>query len=179
LENSDITANAQNSFGGKININAQGIFGTQYREEITNQSDITASSELGTSFFGTVELNTPGIDPSKAVNQLPANVVDQTNQIASGCGANTGNSFVVTGRGGITQNPSDRVDKYVAWSDIRDLSVYRQQSDNVVRPGKISKQRRIIEATGFQLDELGRIELVAQVPENSQNLQDMSNCGEV
>ena len=178
MENSDITANAQNSFGGKININAQGIFGTQYREEITSQSDITASSELGTSFSGTVELNTPGIDPSKAVNQLPANVVDQTNQIVSGCGANTGNSFVVTGRGGISQNPSDRVDKYVAWSDVRDLSVYRQQSDNIVRPGKISNQRRIIEATGFQFDEFGNIELVA-LKNNSPNFQQSPDCGRV
>ena len=112
------------------------------------------------------------------MNQLPANVVDQTNQIVSGCGANTGNSFVVTGRGGISQNPSDRVDKYVAWSDVRDLSVYRQQSDNVVRPGKISNQRRIIEATGFQFDEFGNIELVA-LKNNSPNFQQSPDCGRV
>ena len=179
LENSDITANAQNSFGGNVTINAQGVFGIREREEITSQSDITATSELGTSFSGTVELNTPGIDPSKGVNQLPANIVDQTNQIASGCGANTGNSFVVTGRGGIPQNPSDRVNRNIIWSDIRNLSVRPQQSNNISQTTTISNQRRIIEATGFQFDEFGNIELVAKVPENIPNLQQMSNCGEL
>ncbi len=67
LENSDITANAQNSFGGNVTINAQGIFGTQFRDNLTSQSDITATSELGAEFSGVVELNTPGIDPSAGI----------------------------------------------------------------------------------------------------------------
>ena len=179
VENSDITANAQNSFGGNVTINAQGIFGTQFREEITSQSDITASSELGASFSGTVELNTPGIDPSKAVNQLPANITDPTNQIASGCGANTGNSFVVTGRGGVPQNPSDRINRNIIWYDIRHLSLPSQQSDKIARTTKISNQKRIIEATGFMKNARGEVELVAQIPENFQNLQQLSSCGEV
>ncbi|MEL7243874.1 MAG: filamentous hemagglutinin N-terminal domain-containing protein [Cyanobacteria bacterium J06643_5] len=178
LENSDITANAQNSFGGNVNINAQGVFGTREREEITNQSDITASSQLGASFSGTVELNTPGIDPSKGVNQLPVNVTDSSNQIASGCGANRGNTFVVTGRGGIPQNPSDRVNRNIIWSDIRNLSLHRQKPSNSNQTTRISKQRRIIEATGFQFDELGKVELVV-LKNNSPNFQQLSNCGEL
>ena len=109
LENSDITANAENSFGGKVTINAQGIFGTQQREEVTNHSDITASSDLGASFSGKVELNTPGIDPNSGVAELPGNVIDTSNQIASGCLAQPGNKFVTTGRGGMPQNPSQNL----------------------------------------------------------------------
>ncbi|MEO1186096.1 MAG: filamentous hemagglutinin, partial [Cyanobacteria bacterium J06636_27] len=138
----------------------------------------TASSELGASFSGTVELNTPGIDPSKAVNQLPANITDPTNQIASECSAQTGNKFVITGRGGIPQNPSDRVSKNVIWSDIRDLSTIRHKK-NIVQETINSKQKVIIEATGFQFDEFGRVELVAKMAENSQKWQQMPNCGEV
>jgi len=179
LENSDITANAQNSFGGKVTINAQGIFGIQQREQLTSKSDITATSQLGASFTGTVELNTPGIDPSKGVNQLPVNVVDPTNQIASGCNANTDNTFVVTGRGGIQQNPSDRVNQNIIWSDIRDLSVRRKQSNNIARTTRISKQRRIIEATGFEINQFGRVELVARTLENFQKWQQIPSCGEV
>ncbi|MEA5463389.1 hypothetical protein [Leptothoe sp. PORK10 BA2] len=47
LENSDITANAEKSFGGQVIVNAQSLLGTDYRLLLTAESDITASSELG------------------------------------------------------------------------------------------------------------------------------------
>ncbi len=178
LENSDITANAENSFGGKVTINAQGIFGTQQQEEITNQSDITASSELGASFNGIVELNTPGIDPNSGVNELPFNVIDTSNQIASGCLAQPGNTFVITGRGGMPQNPSRNLILNRSWHDLRDLSAYRKQAD-ITQTTEISKQRKIVEATGFVKNALGEVELVAQTAENSGKWQQLPNCGEV
>ena len=46
LENSDIIANARQSFGGRVSINAQGIFGTQFRDNSTLLSDITATGEV-------------------------------------------------------------------------------------------------------------------------------------
>ena len=46
LENSDIIANARQSFGGRVSINAQGIFGTQFRDNPTLLSDITATGEV-------------------------------------------------------------------------------------------------------------------------------------
>ncbi|NMG60545.1 S-layer family protein, partial [Geitlerinema sp. P-1104] len=54
LENSDITANAINAAGGRVIINTQGIFGTEFRDELTPESDITASSDLGAEFSGSV-----------------------------------------------------------------------------------------------------------------------------
>ncbi|MGB3636823.1 MAG: S-layer family protein [Rivularia sp. (in: cyanobacteria)] len=177
LENSDITANAENSFGGNVTINAQGIFGTQQREKLTNQSDITASSELGASFNGRVELNTPGIDPNSGVNELPFNVIDTSNQIASGCLAQPGNTFVVTGRGGMPQNPSHNLILNRSWYDIRDLSAHRQQSDKITQI-PVSKQRKIVEATGFVKNARGEVELVA-LPKSFENLQQMPDCGEV
>ncbi len=177
LENSDITANAQNSFGGNVNINAQGIFGIQKRKQVTPESDITATSQLGASFNGAVELNTPLIDPNSGVNELPANVIDTSNQIASGCLAQPGNTFVITGRGGMPQNPSQNLILNRSWYDIRDLSAYRKQADITQSP--VSKQRRIVEATGFVKNALGEVELVAQTAENSERWQQTSNCGEV
>ncbi|MGL5135833.1 MAG: filamentous hemagglutinin N-terminal domain-containing protein, partial [Planktothrix sp.] len=64
LENSDITANAQAGKGGQVIINAQGVFGTQFREFQTPNSDITATSELGAEFSGAVEISSPEVDPS-------------------------------------------------------------------------------------------------------------------
>ena len=182
LENSDITANAENSFGGSVTINAQGIFGTQQREKLTPQSDITATSELGASFSGTVKLNTTGIDPNSGVNELPMNVIDPSNQIASGCTAQTGNKLIVTGRGGIPQNPSQKLISNSNWYDMSDLSARRQQTDNIdniTQTTKVSNQRRIVEATGFVKNALGEVELVAQLPESFENWQQIPNCGEV
>jgi large exoprotein involved in heme utilization and adhesion len=110
-EDSDISANAENSFGGRVIINAQGIFGTQFRPQDTPLSDITASSDLGPQFNGLVELNTPGIDPSRGLANLPTEVVDASNQIAQACGtrgAEAGkNEFIVTGRRGMPSNPHE------------------------------------------------------------------------
>jgi len=160
LENSDITANAENSFGGKVTIDAEGIFGTQFREKQTEESDITASSELGAEFSGEVELNTPGIDPSTGITELPTDVIDSSNQIASGCAAQKGNTFVATGRGGIPKNPNEQVDAKLAWSDVRDLSAFRKDNINS-EITSISNKPAIVEASGFVRNSKGEIELVA------------------
>jgi large exoprotein involved in heme utilization and adhesion len=47
IENSDISANAQAGLGGQVIINADAVFGTQFRQQQTSASDITATSELG------------------------------------------------------------------------------------------------------------------------------------
>ncbi|MGB6296974.1 MAG: S-layer family protein [Rivularia sp. (in: cyanobacteria)] len=175
LQNSDITANAQNSFGGKVIINANGIFGTQFRDNLTIESDITASSELGTEFSGEVELNTPGIDPNSGITELPTNIIDSSNQIAAECAAQTGNRFVATGRGGIAKNPNEQVDINKTWSDIRDLSAYRKRNNNSSEITTISNKPAIVEATGFIRNEDGEIELVA-AQNKPFNTKQISNC---
>ncbi len=175
LENSDISANAENSFGGKVLINAEGIFGTQFREKQTDASDITASSQLGAEFNGLVELNTPGIDSNLGVAELPTNVIDSTNQIEKGCAAQTGSNFVVTGRGGMPQNPTQSLYSNPTWSDIRDLSVSRKRNNNIVETTEISNKPAIVEATGFIRNEDGEVELVA-VQQQPLKTKQVSNC---
>jgi filamentous hemagglutinin family protein len=112
LENSDIRANAINSSGGRVQISAQGIFGTQFRQGVldTPESDITASSELGAEFSGTVEIKTPEVDPSSGLVELPETPVDPDQVVARDlCSPEklAGSGFVVTGRGGLPASPSD------------------------------------------------------------------------
>ncbi len=108
LENSDITANAQESFGGRVIINAQGIFGTEFRTQATPASDITATSELGPAFSGIVEIQTPEIDPSQGLVELPENVVDPAALIAANaCVQGQDSEFVITGRGGLPPTPQE------------------------------------------------------------------------
>ena len=159
FENSDIIANAVEGMGGNINITTQGIFGLEFRDELTSESDITASSQFGVN--GTVEINNVGIDPSSSLVELPTELKDASQQIATGCSTNSDSTFVATGRGGIPQNPTESVDLNPNWSDIRDLSAFRQQNNNTVENPQISNQPAIVEATGFIRNENGEIELVA------------------
>ncbi|MDF0554482.1 S-layer family protein [Kamptonema sp. UHCC 0994] len=107
LENSDITANAIAGTGGRVAINTQGVFGTAFRQAQTSESDITATSDLGAQFSGVVVINTPDINPSSGLVELPTDVLDAANLTVQGCGGDRGNSFVVTGRGGLPASPFD------------------------------------------------------------------------
>jgi large exoprotein involved in heme utilization and adhesion len=107
IEDSDISANAQQAFGGQVIVNANAIFGTQFRTQSTGASDITATSELGPQFSGTVELNNE-IDPAQGLVDLPQTVVDPAALIAQdACKKGQYSSFVNTGRGGLPPSPQE------------------------------------------------------------------------
>ncbi|MEM7714859.1 MAG: S-layer family protein, partial [Cyanobacteria bacterium P01_A01_bin.68] len=160
FENSDIIANAVEGMGGNIDITTSGIFGLEFREELTEKSDISASSEFGVN--GTVQINNLSIDPSSGLVELPVKLADSSQQIASGCSSsNASSTFVATGRGGIPQNPRGQIDVNPNWSDVRDLSAFHKLSNNTVENTQLSNQPAIVEATGFIRNSKGEIELVA------------------
>ncbi|BAY26771.1 filamentous hemagglutinin family outer membrane protein [Calothrix sp. NIES-2100] len=179
-ENSDIIANAVQGSGGNIAINTQGLFGLKFRDQITPESDITASSQFGIN--GTVNINNFGVDPNSGLVELPANVTDPSQQIASDCSANTGSSFVATGRGGIPQNPTQEVRSNVydglrlrPWSDIRDISAYRKTRSLSVQ---IPQSREIfVQATGWRRNTDGKIEIFAD--KSSAVVQQALTCAAV
>jgi large exoprotein involved in heme utilization and adhesion len=161
LENSDITANAQQGTGGRVSITAQGIFGTQFRPQLTAQSDITASSDLGAQFSGIVEINTPEVDTNSGLVQLPQNFTDLTNQIASGCSIASENSFVVTGRGGLPEDPNQTLRGRTVWQDLRTFGEMAGNASPTSQSSIPNPQSPIIEATGWKTNQFGQIELVA------------------
>jgi filamentous hemagglutinin family protein len=156
-ENSDISANAVMGSGGNIQITTQGLFGLQFREQLTPESDITASSQFGLS--GTVQVNTIGIDPNSGLVELPANVNDPSQQIATGCTENQGSSFVATGRGGIPQNPHQQVSSNRTWSDIRDISAYQKTGNTTAQIPESSAT--LVQATSWHRNVHGKVELIA------------------
>ncbi|MEH2231830.1 MAG: S-layer family protein [Nostoc sp.] len=161
LKNSDIIANAFNGNGGNIKITTQGIFGLKYRDRLTPESDITASSQFGVS--GTVQVNTIGIDPNSGLVELPVNVTDASQQIATGCAGSEGSRFVATGRGGVPQNPTQQVANLRTWDDVRDLSAYRKTGDlNAQIP---ASPEILIEATTWYRNAKGKVELIATQPD--------------
>ena len=166
-ENSDIIADASKGNGGNIDITTQGIFGTQFREEETSQSDITASSDFGVD--GVVEINTPDVDPSRGLITLPAELVDASGLIAQGCGAGgtQGQSeFIVTGRGGLPPNPSDTINSDAVWIDLdstTQLAENRPNSIEATQPTN-SMPEQLVEATGWAINDKGQVVLTASVP---------------
>ncbi|MEH1935815.1 MAG: S-layer family protein [Nostoc sp.] len=164
-ENSDISANAVLGQGGNIQITTQGIFGLKFHPQLTPDSDITASSQFGVS--GTVEVNTIGVDPNSGLVQLPANVTDPSQKIATGCAGGEGSSFVATGRGGIPENPTQQVMSDRTWDDLRDISTYRKTGEVTAQMG--ASPEMFVQATSWHRNANGKVELIAlQSPANVQ-----------
>ncbi|MCG8365483.1 MAG: S-layer family protein [Pseudanabaenales cyanobacterium] len=176
LENSDITANAENSFGGRVIVNALGILGAEFRPQLTSNSDITASSELGVEFSGVVELNTPDVDPSQGLVELPGDIVDITRLIAQSCRPKeeiTVNEFTISGRGGLPPNPSELLSESTVLADFGASNLASTSLSRFTRNHKISTQAGIIdqslytttdaivEAQGWMTNPNGRVTLVA------------------
>ncbi len=151
-ENSDITANAFKGRGGSIDITTQGLFGLQFRPQITPESDITASSDFGIN--GNVQVNTIGVDPNSGLVTLPVEPIDPSQKIATGCGSAQNSSFIVTGRGGTASDPSQIVTSARTWSDLRAMTGTEPRSTVVVQPNAI-------EATALQTNSQGQTELIA------------------
>ena len=177
LENSDIRATAEDAFGGRVTINSQGIFGTAFRNQLTPLSDITATSNLGPKFSGIVEINTPNIDPSHGLIDLPAEVVDFTGLIAQGCpgGGIVGrgeSKFIVTGRGGLPPNPreplrSDAVrvslDKPIPGKENR------ATAEAATNPTS-AEPAPLVEAQGWVINNKGEVVLIAHAPNVTPNV---------
>ena len=175
-EDSDIFANAILGRGGNIFITTQGIYGLEYGSTQTLESDINASSKFGVS--GTVEINNPDVDPTQGLGELPAELGDASNQIATGCADGGENEFIITGRGGLPPNPRQVLSSNAVQVDWVELAVDALNSASVERG---SGRRRssasayktvdvnhrvteIVEARGWIVDANGDVTLVATAP---------------
>ncbi len=141
-ENSDISANAQQAFGGTINITAAGIFGTEFRPQQTDQSDITATSELGASFSGQVNINTPEVDPSDGLVEFDDTIEDISNLIDQNpCQQGQSSQFTITGQGGLPPNPTEPLTPNTLWQD--------EQTSTTPPQTTTSSDQQFIEAQGW------------------------------
>lgn len=168
VRNSDISANSFQGTGGRIEINAEAVLGfqTRTRQDLETQlgtdnltdfdpqnlssSDITAISRTNPNLSGTVEINTPDIDPSSGLIAVPQPGV--TAIIQNPCSRGNGSSFVNVGRGGVRPTPREIVSNSGANS-----------GDNL--------DTELVEAQGWERDANGTIRLVAR----SRNVTPYSN----
>ncbi|MEH2424062.1 MAG: filamentous hemagglutinin N-terminal domain-containing protein [Nostoc sp.] len=181
-ENSDITANAYKGNGGKVDITTTGIFGIQSQKSNTLQSDITASSQFGLN--GTVQINSPDVDPSKGLVELPEKVVDASRKIVASCNSGAKlakSSFTVTGRGGVASSPTEPLTAdavLVPWitlepegsnraEGLQNRAVIQQPrytEDSPQKVNSLNQPIQLVEAQGWVVDDNGNVVLVAQAP---------------
>ncbi len=192
-ENSDITANAFEGQGGKINIASEKIFWMEQRDRkkliellgssselnpnLLSTNDITAFSEQNPNLDGSVTIdlfNT--IDPSRGLTPLSTAFVDPSELIDQSCTLSSSKSssqFVNTGSGGLPTNPSNPLSpnntvKRLATpiarrSHIAQRSQASSSSSTIPLPDR-QEPESIVEAQGWVRLSNGKIRLVAQAP---------------
>ncbi len=175
MENSDIVANAVSGDGGNIAINTQGLF-------VSPNSNISASSEFGIS--GTITINNPTVDPSSGLIDLSEKFSDPTEKIATACAADQGNSFIVTGRGGLPEDPTAIIRGTTVWRDLQDLSLVNNDNpklaSDILSLPRVDPQTPTVEANRWMINDQGKIELVAELPDSSSpNWYSPLNCQEM
>ncbi|MFN6538000.1 MAG: filamentous hemagglutinin N-terminal domain-containing protein [Nostoc sp. EkiNYC01] len=189
-ENNDITANAFSGNGGRVDITAQRIFGliprsrsdlerllaTNDPEQLNPRSlptsDITAISQANPSFTEQVVINTPDVDPSRGLVNLPTNIVDASQLIAQTCRtggeatANQQSEFIVTGRGGLPPNPIEPLSSDAIWQDLQPHTLLNEKLSGSKEEVNLVSETpsAIAEAQGWVTNADGTITLVAQAP---------------
>ncbi|MBR8840660.1 MAG: S-layer family protein, partial [Stigonema ocellatum SAG 48.90 = DSM 106950] len=180
----NITANAFKGSGGKVQINATGIYGltvlsredlvrllgtsdlTQEMDFPTRPSSLTAISQPTPTLNGQVNLTPPDYDPSRGLTQLPTNLVDASSQIDTSCNPGSkqrASSFTITGRGGLPPNPrtepliSDAVQ--VDWVSLKPSRDNHKSATLRKKPTPI--RTPIVQATGWTRNALGEVVLTA------------------
>jgi len=112
-----------------------------------------------------VVINNPAVNPTTGLVELPERVNDPTGQIQVGCAATQGNSFTVTGRGGLPENPTHELEERTIWKDLQDFSQLPQTPGNISYVmGEVflaTKTPIQIEATNWRINGDGNVELVA------------------
>ena len=169
-DNSQIAANAELGQGGNIFITAEGIF-------LSPDSSITASSELG--IDGNVTIARPNVDVRAGFANLPENVSDPSQQVATDCTPYANSRFVVTGRGGVPSNPQDPLQGDRPWADTRNLATFRNQP-TPDRPAILQAQQLpLVEVTSWVKHPNGQLTLVSTNPSPSAQRFSPETCSPI
>jgi filamentous hemagglutinin family protein len=176
-QNNDITANAEQGSGGKINIDAESVLGIEERTLNDRTNDINASSDV-LGLDGTVNLNTSDINPIQGATELPSNIVETRQTSEQTCSVDrrtgTASGLTVTGRGGVHPAP----DLPLTSQSIMDngKKAVTESQARAIAPVHTSKGD-IIPAQGIIVTEDGRMVLTAYPTDgNSRVPQGSVNC---
>ena len=167
-QNNDIIASASQGRGGEINITTEGLFGLEERSSTpTNQTnDLDASSEFG--LDGQITITRPDVDPTSGLLELTQDVVDPAKLIAQNVCTQTADSeFVDIGKGGLPQNPQDRLaEDFIEVGLVAPIITSSETTEPSRARIEIKPKRtRKPPAQGWIFHDNGIVELVAYNPD--------------
>ncbi len=163
-ENSDIVANAQSGRGGNITLKVNGLFGIQFQEQLTDESDITASSRVE-GLDGSVEIDLLAQEPSLGLAALPDQLLNPSYQISDSCRPTAASHFIVSGRGGLPTDPRQRLLGQQSLEDWR-TTIVNTMPQPLISPNLLFKSPisfAPIEAQDWRVTADNKIQLVAEV----------------
>ena len=156
-DNSDLRANAVLGQGGNIDILTEVIL-------LSLDSEVDASSEFG--LDGEVEIKSPESDKQIGVIQLQNQTTESTELLTANCVLEQENTLIVTGKGGLSENPSQYLRTQSVWEDLRDFSNDNDINTHLSARSFSQPTEQIIEAEGWTINSQGNIELVASASFN-------------
>lgn len=111
-QNSDILASAEEARGGgRITIDAEGVFSIQVRPQSDRTNDIDASGGVD----GEVTINTPNVDVTRRLVETPQNIVEPEQTTAQACRsdrlAGQSGGLTIKGQGGV---PAEPIEPFIA-----------------------------------------------------------------
>jgi len=151
LDNSRITASAEQGQGGNINISTRGIF-------FSADSKINASSQFG--IDGLIRVDTLDIAPNADLIQLPAKPIDPNLYLSRGCSTNNGSQFISAGKGGLPENPLNSISQAETIADLDPL-VSQSQPNLEALESNLPQAKPLVEAQTWKINQSGKTELVA------------------
>lgn len=146
-----ITANSAGAFGGRILIQAKGVF-------LSPQTILTASSELGPRFSGVVEIQAPNIDLSRGPLTTPPPI--QVPPVVSVCQSQQSanpSQLIISGTGGMPQSPEDEQHNRTGWLEQPEVEPVLSPQTFLPKPSE-----QPVEAQGWKWNSNGTISLVVQ-----------------
>jgi filamentous hemagglutinin family protein len=170
IDNSDIIANAFEGMGGNIQITTQGIFGLEFSSQLSNNSDINASSQFG--IDGAVQIEQLDLQPNTELLELPNETIAPNQKIATGCRSNRENYFRAIGKEGIPEDPAVNLRSQTVWQDLRlgnyalptgvaNLKNNDRTLDTVYNPTSSNLSISLVEARSWQINAHGNLQLLA------------------
>ncbi len=150
LDDSSVTANAIAGRGGNIQIQTRGLF-------VSPGSAIEASSQFGVD--GIVEIETPDVDNNAGLVNLKTDPLNATALIFDPCRLYADSEFIVTGRGGIPENPRQFLEMQTVLEDFGELQPLTGDRGEEISPTTQDPLPR--EATNWTIAPTGEIMLVS------------------
>lgn len=158
LNSSQIAASAEQGQGGNIDISARGIF-------VSGNSEINASSEFG--IDGLIQIDTFTENPESGLIKFALKPIDPNLYLAPGCNSETDSKFVSVGKGGLPENPLSSVAQNNTLPDLEGLGQPNTQpSLSKTNNDSFTPVEPIIEAQNWQINQFGKLELIATSKSN-------------